>query len=105
MRIFAISTVCAIFLFGAPACEAQNPDAALREAQEATAQTFRKQWCELAVSAGMPMRLSPGIRAELEKAGTDPNRLNEFLLPVARVNNAFGCFCAEGERRKAYKCP
>jgi hypothetical protein len=86
-------------------CTAQDSmEGALKEAQHNTALEFRKQWCSLAQAAGLPVRID-GVRRTEADSALGAEKMRELLLPVARVNNAYGCFCSTGEARKEYKCP
>lgn len=105
MRALLLGTILTLPLTGFPAsCNAQDLDKELAVATENTRLEFKVQWCRIAQAAGMPMKLDPKVRSELD-AASGPDKVRELLLPVARVNNAYGCFCSVGEARKDYKCP
>lgn len=105
MKPMILGIILTLPLTGIPAsCEAQNLDKELEVAAQNTKAEFKVQWCRLAAAAGMPMSLKPELRAEMDKTlGVEKAR--EILLPMARVNNAYGCFCATGTERVRYKCP
>ena len=102
MKLF---TVCALLpLLCVPLeTQAQQEAADLEKASRATQQEFRKQWCALARAAGLPVRIPPGLLAETRTAMGEV-KVRQLLLPVARTNNAYWCFCTEGAVRAQYKC-
>lgn len=102
MRLF---TVCAVLpLLCLPLeTQAQSEAADLEKASKATQQEFRKQWCSLARAAGLPIRISPTALSEARKEVGEA-RIRQLFLPVARTNNAYWCFCLDGEARAKYKC-
>lgn len=104
MKSFALAVVLVFPLFGMTKCEAQSLDEAHMEAQKATELSVRKQFCEMAKAAGVPIRIDPKLRSSIEAKGVSPDEVNMLLLPAARVNNAWGCFCTIGDERKEYVC-
>src|SRR5262245_25439854 len=103
MRALAISAILTGVLFGTSSCHAQGMETIYREAQQNTATEFRRQWCRLATDAGVPIGFDQKLRAEAEDA-LGLEKFRSLMLPVARVNNAYGCFCTQGEERKQFRC-
>lgn len=92
-------------LTGIPAsCEAQDLNKELEVATQNTKLEFKVQWCRIAQAAGMPMKVNPELRAKADQS-VGAEVMREILLPMARVNNAYGCFCVTGPEKVLYKCP
>ena len=102
MRLLSVCAILPLLCLPLEA-EAQSEAANLEKASKATQLEFRRQWCSLARAAGLPVRIDPNALAEARKEVGEV-RTRQLFLPVARTNNAYWCFCTEGEARLKYKC-